>query len=76
MRELRRRLQADKLPRVFDPCLPRSAKDLGCEGIVSKRRGSPYRADRSAHWLGRTIYKGNFQQRAIRLMARHFPAAV
>jgi bifunctional non-homologous end joining protein LigD len=24
---------------------------LGCEGIVSKRLGSPYRADRSAHWL-------------------------
>ena len=24
---------------------------LGCEGIVSKRLGSPYRAGRSAHWL-------------------------
>jgi bifunctional non-homologous end joining protein LigD len=24
---------------------------LGCEGIVSKRAGSPYRAGRSAHWL-------------------------
>ena len=24
---------------------------LGCEGIVSKRFGSPYRAGRSAHWL-------------------------
>jgi bifunctional non-homologous end joining protein LigD len=24
---------------------------LGCEGIVSKRMGSPYRAGRSAHWL-------------------------
>jgi hypothetical protein len=24
---------------------------LGCEGIVSKRRGSPYRAGRSPHWL-------------------------
>ena len=24
---------------------------LGCEGIVSKRRGSQYRAGRSAHWL-------------------------
>jgi bifunctional non-homologous end joining protein LigD len=23
---------------------------LGCEGIVSKRLGSPYRAGRSAHW--------------------------
>jgi bifunctional non-homologous end joining protein LigD len=24
---------------------------LGCEGIVSKRLGSPYRSGRSAHWL-------------------------
>ena len=24
---------------------------LGCEGIVSKRLGSAYRAGRSAHWL-------------------------
>jgi bifunctional non-homologous end joining protein LigD len=24
---------------------------LGCEGIVSKRLGSPYRAGRSANWL-------------------------
>ena len=24
---------------------------LGCEGIVSKRLGSPYRAGRSSHWL-------------------------
>ena len=24
---------------------------LGCEGIVSKRLGSPYRAGRSDHWL-------------------------
>ena len=24
---------------------------LGCEGVVSKRLGSPYRAGRSAHWL-------------------------
>jgi bifunctional non-homologous end joining protein LigD len=24
---------------------------LGCEGIVSKRLGSPYRAGQSAHWL-------------------------
>jgi bifunctional non-homologous end joining protein LigD len=24
---------------------------LGCEGIVSKRLGSPYRAGRSTHWL-------------------------
>jgi bifunctional non-homologous end joining protein LigD len=24
---------------------------LGCEGIVSKRLGSPYRSGRSAHWV-------------------------
>ena len=24
---------------------------LGCEGIVSKRLGSPYRSGRSRHWL-------------------------
>jgi ATP-dependent DNA ligase len=24
---------------------------LGCEGIVSKRLGTPYRAGRSPHWL-------------------------
>jgi len=24
---------------------------LGCEGIVSKRLGSPYRGGRSPHWL-------------------------
>ena len=24
---------------------------LGCEGIVSKRLGSPYRAGRSEHWI-------------------------
>jgi bifunctional non-homologous end joining protein LigD len=29
----------------------RHACALGCEGIVSKRRGSPYRAGRSTHWL-------------------------
>jgi bifunctional non-homologous end joining protein LigD len=23
----------------------------GCEGIVSKRLGSPYRSGRSAHWV-------------------------
>jgi bifunctional non-homologous end joining protein LigD len=27
------------------------ACSLGCEGIVSKRLGSPYRAGRSGHWL-------------------------
>jgi bifunctional non-homologous end joining protein LigD len=29
----------------------RHACALGCEGIVSKRLGSPYRAGQSAHWL-------------------------
>jgi bifunctional non-homologous end joining protein LigD len=29
----------------------RHACALGCEGIVSKRRGSPYRPGRSDHWL-------------------------
>jgi bifunctional non-homologous end joining protein LigD len=29
----------------------RAACQLGCEGIVSKRLGSPYRAGRSAHWI-------------------------
>ena len=24
---------------------------LGCEGIVSKRLGSPYRSGRSGHWI-------------------------
>jgi ATP-dependent DNA ligase len=24
---------------------------IGCEGIVSKRLGSPYRSGRSAHWV-------------------------
>jgi len=29
----------------------RAACQLGCEGIVSKRLGSPYRSGRSPHWL-------------------------
>jgi bifunctional non-homologous end joining protein LigD len=29
----------------------REACKLGCEGIVSKRLGSPYRSGRSDHWL-------------------------
>jgi bifunctional non-homologous end joining protein LigD len=29
----------------------RHACKLGCEGIVSKRRGSPYRSGRVTHWL-------------------------
>jgi bifunctional non-homologous end joining protein LigD len=29
----------------------RAACELGCEGIVSKRLGSPYRSGRSAHWV-------------------------
>jgi hypothetical protein len=26
-------------------------QSLGCEGIVSKRLGSPYRSGRSPHWM-------------------------
>src|ERR1700752_5234170 len=29
----------------------REACRLGCDGIVSKRLGSPYRSGRSAHWV-------------------------
>jgi ATP dependent DNA ligase domain len=29
----------------------RAACQLGCEGIVSKRLGSPYRSGRSSHWV-------------------------
>jgi bifunctional non-homologous end joining protein LigD len=29
----------------------REACKLGCEGIVSKRLGSPYRSGRVAHWV-------------------------
>jgi bifunctional non-homologous end joining protein LigD len=29
----------------------REACRLGCEGIVSKRLGSPYRSGRSPHWV-------------------------
>jgi bifunctional non-homologous end joining protein LigD len=29
----------------------KQACKLGCEGIVSKRLGSPYRSGRSDHWL-------------------------
>jgi bifunctional non-homologous end joining protein LigD len=29
----------------------KNACALGCEGIVSKRLGTPYRAGRSTHWL-------------------------
>jgi bifunctional non-homologous end joining protein LigD len=29
----------------------REACKLGCEGVVSKRLGSPYRSGRSSHWV-------------------------
>jgi bifunctional non-homologous end joining protein LigD len=29
----------------------RHACALGCEGIISKRLGSPYRSGRSPHWM-------------------------
>ena len=34
-----------------DEIIFKHACKLGCEGIVSKRLGSPYRSGRSAHWL-------------------------
>jgi ATP-dependent DNA ligase len=33
------------------PFVTSAACQLGCEGIVSKRLGSPYRAGRSPHWI-------------------------
>ena len=33
------------------PAVYRAACQLGCEGIVSKRLGSPYRSGRSKHWI-------------------------
>ena len=37
--------------RHFEETVYREACALGCEGIVSKRLGSPYKSGRSAHWL-------------------------
>jgi bifunctional non-homologous end joining protein LigD len=43
---------------IFNECFEedgaivfREACKLGCEGIVSKQLGSPYRSGRSAHWV-------------------------
>jgi ATP-dependent DNA ligase len=33
------------------PTLNRLCCKLGCDGIVSKRLGSPYRSGRSQHWV-------------------------
>jgi ATP-dependent DNA ligase len=40
-----------RLDNVFGKDLFEHACKLGCEGIVSKRLGSPYRSGRSPHWL-------------------------
>jgi len=39
--------------RVFE-----HACGLGLEGIVSKRKGSPYQSGRSSHWLKMIFFKG------------------
>ena len=41
---------------------------FGCEGIVSKRRGSPYSAGRSSHWL--RVADDRFTPPGTRLEAR------
>jgi len=51
---LRREHRGIALNRHFDAegsIVYRHACALGCEGIVSKRLGSPYRPGRSEHWL-------------------------
>ena len=61
--EQRKRALADLLRREFDGIVLNVHYDcdgetvfehacaLGCEGIVSKRLGSPYRSGRSPHWV-------------------------
>jgi bifunctional non-homologous end joining protein LigD len=50
-------LSGSQISLVFNECFEdgaivyREACKLGCEGIVSKRLGSPYRSGRSAAWL-------------------------
>jgi ATP-dependent DNA ligase len=51
-------LCGSQLSLVFNECVEedgaivfREACKLGCEGIVSKRLGSPYRSGRSPHWV-------------------------
>jgi bifunctional non-homologous end joining protein LigD len=51
-------LSGSQLNLVFNECYEedgatvfREACELGCEGIVSKRFGSPYRSGRSPHWV-------------------------
>jgi bifunctional non-homologous end joining protein LigD len=51
-------LTGSQLSLVFNECFEedgaivyREACRLGCEGIVSKRLGSPYRSGRSVHWV-------------------------
>src|ERR1700757_3377730 len=45
------RILAHRRGRSVRPVIYKHACALGCEGIVSKRLGSPYRAGRSPHWL-------------------------
>jgi bifunctional non-homologous end joining protein LigD len=51
-------LSGSQLCLVFNDCFEedgaivfREACELGCEGIVSKRLGSPYRSGHSPHWV-------------------------
>jgi bifunctional non-homologous end joining protein LigD len=51
-------LSGPQLSLVFNECFDEDgaivyceACRLGCEGIVSKRLGSPYRSGRSPHWV-------------------------
>jgi bifunctional non-homologous end joining protein LigD len=51
-------LAGSQISVVFNECFEedgaiiyREACRLGCEGIVSKRIGSPYQSGRSAHWM-------------------------
>jgi bifunctional non-homologous end joining protein LigD len=55
---LARLLSGSQISLVFNDCFEedgaivfREACKLGCEGIVSKRLGSPYRSGRSSHWI-------------------------
>ena len=42
------------------------ARALGCEGIVSKRRGSSYRSGRTDHWVASTISSRDNPERTRR----------
>ena len=42
---------ADYIDDVDGPIVFEHACKLGCEGIVSKRKGSPYKSGRSRYWI-------------------------